>query len=60
VHRLKNRGPLLVSKIRGYFDKLPDWFQTKLTIRVESRRSIPGYGYRYKCVAEFADAGGYG
>jgi hypothetical protein len=38
LHRVKNRGPLLVDKVRGYFDRLPEWFRTKLTIRVEKQK----------------------
>jgi hypothetical protein len=38
AHRLKNRGPLLVDKVRGYFDRLPEWFRAKLTIRVEKQK----------------------
>jgi hypothetical protein len=28
----------LVDKVRGYFDRLPDWFRAKLTIRVEKQK----------------------
>jgi hypothetical protein len=38
LHQPKNRGPLLVDKVRGYFDRLPDWLRTKLTIRVEKQK----------------------
>jgi hypothetical protein len=38
AHRLKNKGPLLVDKVRGYFDRLPEWFRTNLTIRVEKQK----------------------
>jgi hypothetical protein len=35
---LKNKGPLLVDKLRGYFDRLPDWLRGQLTIRVEHQK----------------------
>jgi hypothetical protein len=38
LHQPKNRGPLLVDKVRGYFDRLPDWFKTKITVRVEKQK----------------------
>jgi hypothetical protein len=34
---LKNRGPLLVDKVRGYFDRLPPWLRDRITIRVEKQ-----------------------
>ena len=34
---LKNRGPLLVDKVRGYFDRLPAWFRDRVTIRIEKQ-----------------------
>ena len=35
---LKNKGPLLVDKIRGYFDRLPEWLRGQVTIRVEKQK----------------------
>jgi hypothetical protein len=35
---LKNKGPLLVDKVRGYFDRLPPWLRDKITIRVEKQK----------------------
>ena len=35
---LKNRGPLLVDKIRGYFDRLPEWLRGQITVRVEKQK----------------------
>ena len=35
---LKNRGPLLVDKVRGYFDRLPAWFRDRVTIRIEKQK----------------------
>ena len=35
---LKNKGPLLVDKLRGYFDQLPDWFKGQFTVRVEHQK----------------------
>jgi hypothetical protein len=35
---LKNKGPLLVDKVRGWFDRLPDWFKSQVTIRVEKQK----------------------
>ena len=35
---LKNRGPLLVDKVRGYFDRLPEWLRGQVTIRVEKQK----------------------
>ena len=35
---LKNRGPLLIDKVRGYFDRLPEWFKTKVTVRTEKQK----------------------
>jgi hypothetical protein len=35
---LKNRGPLLVDKVRGYFDRLPPWLREMTTIRVEHQK----------------------
>jgi len=34
---LKNKGPLLVDKVRGYFDRLPPWLRDRITIRVEKQ-----------------------
>jgi hypothetical protein len=34
----KNRGPLLVDKLRGYFDRLPEWLRGQITIRVEKQK----------------------
>jgi hypothetical protein len=34
---LKNSGPLLVDKLRGYFDRLPPWLRDRITIRVEKQ-----------------------
>ena len=36
--QLKNRGPLLVDKVRGYFDRLPPWLRDVITIRVEKQK----------------------
>ena len=36
--QLKNKGPLLVDKLRGYFDRLPEWLRGQLTIRVEHQK----------------------
>ena len=35
---LKNRGPLLVDKVRGYFDRLPEWLRGQITVRVEKQK----------------------
>jgi hypothetical protein len=35
---LKNPGPLLVDKVRGYFDRLPPWLRDRITIRVEKQK----------------------
>lgn len=35
---LKNSGPLLVDKVRGYFDRLPPWLRDVITIRVEKQK----------------------
>ena len=35
---LKNKGPLLVDKVRGYFDRLPTWLRDMVTIRVEKQK----------------------
>ncbi len=35
---LKNKGPLLVDKVRGYFDRLPPWLRDVVTIRVEKQK----------------------
>src|SRR5580765_975719 len=35
---LKNKGPLLVDKLRGYFDRLPPWLREKITVRVEKQK----------------------
>jgi hypothetical protein len=35
---LKNKGPLLVDKVRGYFDRLPPWLRDVITIRVEKQK----------------------
>ena len=35
---LKNKGPLLVDKVRGYFDRLPPWLRDMVTIRVEKQK----------------------
>lgn len=35
---LKNSGPLLVDKIRGYFDRLPPWLRDVITIRSEKQK----------------------
>src|SRR5258707_11446230 len=35
---LKNKGPLLVDKLRGYFDRLPPWLRDVITIRVEKQK----------------------
>jgi hypothetical protein len=37
---LKNPGPLLVDKLRGYFDRLPEWLRGQLTIRIEHQKGI--------------------
>jgi hypothetical protein len=34
---VKNPGPLLVDKLRGYFDQLPPWLRGQITIRVEKQ-----------------------
>ena len=36
--QLKNRGPLLVDKVRGYFDRLPPWLRDRLTFRIEKQK----------------------
>src|SRR4029077_839825 len=38
VPNLKNKGPLLVDKLRGYFDRLPPWLREMITIRVEHQK----------------------
>jgi hypothetical protein len=38
VPYLKNKGPLLVDKVRGYFDRLPPWLRDRITIRVEKQK----------------------
>jgi hypothetical protein len=35
---LKNKGPLLVDKVRGWFDQLPAWFKGQVTIRAEKQK----------------------
>src|SRR5258705_134235 len=35
---LKNKGPLLVDKVRGYFDRLPPWLRDVVTFRVERQK----------------------
>ena len=35
---LKNKGPLLVDKVRGYFDRLPPWLRDKITVRIEKQK----------------------
>jgi hypothetical protein len=35
---LKNKGPLLVDRVRGYFDRLPPWLREMVTIRVEKQK----------------------
>lgn len=35
---LKNKGPLLVDKVRGYFDRLPPWLRDVVTVRVEKQK----------------------
>lgn len=35
---LKNSGPLLVDKVRGYFDRLPPWLRDVITIRSEKQK----------------------
>ena len=35
---LKNKGPLLVDKVRGYFDRLPPWLRDMVTIRIEKQK----------------------
>jgi hypothetical protein len=35
---LKNPGPLLVDKVRGYFDRLPPWLRDVITIRIEKQK----------------------
>ena len=37
---MKNPGPLLVDKVRGYFDRLPDWLRGQLTVRIEHQTGI--------------------
>jgi hypothetical protein len=36
--QLKNPGPLLVDKVRGYFDRLPPWLRDRVTIRIEKQK----------------------
>ena len=36
--QLKNRGPLLVDKVRGYFDRLPPWLRDRVTFRIEKQK----------------------
>jgi hypothetical protein len=38
IPNLKNPGPLLVDKVRGYFDRLPPWLRDVITIRVEKQK----------------------
>jgi hypothetical protein len=36
--QLKNKGPLLVDKVRGYFDRLPEWLRGQITVRIEKQK----------------------
>jgi hypothetical protein len=34
----KNKGPLLVDKVCGYFQQLPDWFRRTVAVRMEKQK----------------------
>jgi hypothetical protein len=34
----KNKGPLLVDKVRGYFQEIPDWLRRSVAIKTEKQK----------------------